>query len=342
LKPFNALRQTKRLHGKLSGLPSVAFRTYAEIQASWGDTASFCRMLIEETRRGSLGGRNKNLIGQINPKDAGVRFAREVGIPALSLETYTDVDSLLNRVRESNSRLVVKPQVGYSSKGIFIVHGVEDIFDLGRFERLRDFNDFARRIAESERAGWCVEPFLPSLHDERCPAHDLKFYSFYGRIGLVLEVRRHPKIRYCWWNADGEQIGKGKHGQRLFSGQGFSDLEKGWAIKLSSEIPAPFMRIDFLRSSEGSFFGEFTPRPGGFEYFPHRLDKWMGELYLEAQDRLLDDLWNGKRFDHFRTVTARPAGLGGNPHIRAEEPSERLLCGRIRARAADHRVGHTG
>lgn len=60
------------------------------------------------------------------------------------------------------------------------------------------------------------------------------------------------------------------------------------------------MRIDILRSSKGSFFGEFTPWPGDFRYFPNRFDRMMGEMYLEAQARLEDDLWNGKSFDHFR------------------------------------------
>ena len=300
---LHVLRRAKRLYGKWLGLRSRTLSSCDEIRAVWENTASFRRMLKEESRREFLGG--KKLIWQINPKDAGVRFAREVGIPVLSLESYADADSLLSRVRESESRLVVKPWIGNSSKGIYIVYGADDIFDLGRREGMKSFEDFARRIAGTEQTGWSVEPFLPSTYDERCPAHDLKFYSFYGRIGLVLEVRRHPTIRYCWWNADGERIGKVKHEQRLFLGQGFSDLEKEWAIKLSSEIPAPFMRIDFLRSSKGSFFGEFTPRPGGFEYFPNRLNRWLGERYLEAQTRLLDDLWNGKTFDHFRKATAR-------------------------------------
>lgn len=313
MKLFDAHGRAKRIRGKLSGLPRVTLRVCNEIRALRGNTASFRRMLIEEARRGSLGGRNQDLIHRIDPKDVGVRLAQEVGIPVLSREAYADVVTLLNRVRESTSRLVVKPTdmaTGYGSKGVYIIYGPEDIFDLGRFEQLCGFDDFARRIAEWEPPGWSVEPFLPSTHDERCPAHDLKFYSFYGRIGLVLEARRHREICHCWWTADGQRAKDGQRAEngcyrkRLFSGEGFSDLEKEWAIKLSSEIPAPFMRIDILRSSQGSFFGEFTPRPGAFEYFRHCLDKWMGELYLDAQDRLLDDLWNGKRFDHFRAVTA--------------------------------------
>lgn len=297
------LRRARRLHEKWLNLRDKTFIALDEIQAVRSDSASFRRMLKENKRAEALPG--ENLALKINPKDTGIKFASLVGIPVVLPEAYPDTASLVPRLRESEIRLVVKPRSGHSSNDIYIIHSSDDIFDLGRFEKLHDFDEFARRLAGSKAQGWTVEPFLPSTHDERCPAHDLKFYCFYGCVGLVLEVRRHPTIRYCWWNATGERIGRGKRDQPLFQGEGFSDLEKQWAIQLSNEIPVPFMRIDFLRSSVGSFFGEFTRRPGGFENFPNRLDQWLGEMYLAAQNRLMDDLWNGKRFDHFRTATVR-------------------------------------
>jgi hypothetical protein len=303
LKLSVVFRRIKRQYGKWLWLRSRTLSGFDEIRAVWENTASFRRMLKEDNRRDSLCG--KRLVWKIDPKDTGIRFASMAGVRVLSPQVCPDVETVVALVRERRSQLVVKPRIGDSSQGIYFIRGPHDIFDLKRREKITDLDEFADRIAGLKQKGWIVEPFLPSLRDERCPAHDLKFYCFYGSIGLVLEVRRHPNVRYCWWNAEGERIGKGKHDQRLFAGEGFTDLEKGWALRLSSEIPAPFMRIDFLRSSKGSFFGEFTARPGGFEYFPNRLDRWLGERYIEAQDRLLDDLWNGKTFDLFRKATAR-------------------------------------
>src|SRR5699024_12747322 len=66
----------------------------------------------------------------------------------------------------------------------------------------------------------------------------------------------------CWWTACGERIRTGKYGDDLFVGEGVTGEEGEMAAALSAKIPAPFIRIDFLRSDNGLVFGEFTSKPG--------------------------------------------------------------------------------
>lgn len=67
------------------------------------------------------------------------------------------------------------------------------------------------------------------------------------------------------------------------------------------------MRIDFLKSKNGMVFGEFTPRPGGYEQFNDEIDRWLGEYFLKAEGRLVIDLLNGKNFDYYKRFCQQEA-----------------------------------
>jgi hypothetical protein len=92
----------------------------------------------------------------------------------------------------------------------------------------------------------------------------------------------------------------GKYDEDLFKGQGAIQSELDLASDISLKIPAPFIRIDFLRSDNGLVFGEFTPKPGNYDDFDEKTDKWLGDYFLEAQGRLNNDLLYGKDFSAFQ------------------------------------------
>src|SRR5699024_9326273 len=129
---------------------------------------------------------------------------------------------------------------------------------------------------------WMLEELIYEDAVERTPARDVKFYCFYGKVGVILEIIRYPEIRHCWWTADGERIPVGKYDESLFSGMGVTDEELDTAASISSEIPAPFIRIDFLRGEDGLVFGEFTPKPGNYDEFDKDMDQQLGDLFIEA------------------------------------------------------------
>src|SRR5699024_12457653 len=74
-------------------------------------------------------------------------------------------------------------------------------------------------------------------------------------------------------------------------------------FRSSSEIPVPFLRIDFLRGEDGLIFGEFTPKPGNYDEFDERTDQLLGDYFLDAEARLVDDLLNGKQFGAYKELS---------------------------------------
>jgi hypothetical protein len=151
---------------------------------------------------------------------------------------------------------------------------------------------------------WFLEELILENEQERTPASDIKFYCFYGKVGLILEITRVPKPSYCWWTATGERVRTGKYDEDLFKGEGVNQSEIDLAASISLKIPAPFVRIDFLRSHEGLIFGEFTPKPGNYDEFDEPTDKWIGDYFLKAQGNLIKDLLDGKDFKEYKQLAA--------------------------------------
>lgn len=207
--------------------------------------------------------------------------------------------------RESN--IVIKQSEGSGSKGVYLVFDHHrKIFDVMKSKMLDGWehlelsieNDLQSKIVKKDK--WIVEELLYENNDKKIPSRDLKFYCFYGRVALILEVCRYPEVKYCWWLSNGEKIKTGKYDKNLFDGEGFTQEDLQYVADVSKKIPAPFVRIDFLKTEKGLYLGEFTPRPGGYEGFSNYIDQFLGEYFLEAEGRLLNDLFNGKKFSEYK------------------------------------------
>src|SRR5690625_5364905 len=85
----------------------------------------------------------------------------------------------------------------------------------------------------------------------------MKFYSFYGKVSLILEIKRDPEIRQCWWLPTGKRVDTGKYEESLFLGHGVTKEEIEMVEALSKNIPAQFIRIDILYGEEYLIFGEY-------------------------------------------------------------------------------------
>ncbi|QQK78488.1 teichuronopeptide biosynthesis [Salicibibacter cibi] len=202
---------------------------------------------------------------------------------------------------------VIKPVNGAGSRGVYIVFALDRIQDVKRSKMLSNWDAFIASMREDLTLGlvsddqWLAEELLYENNETQTPARDIKFYCFYGKVGLILEIRRFPKVEYCWWTADGERVHTGKYENKLFEGEGVSQDQLDLAASISSEIPAPFIRIDFLKTEEGLVFGEFAAKPGNYDEFDQQTDCQLGNEFLEAQGRLLTDLIQGKSFGHFKS-----------------------------------------
>lgn len=204
--------------------------------------------------------------------------------------------------------VVIKPVDGAGSRGVYLIYDNKKIVDIKRNLPLNSWEELQGKMQQDLDSGavyqdeWFMEELVFENKKEKTPASDVKFYCFYGKVGLVLEITRYPDLMYCWWTPEGKRIRTGKYDELLFQGKGFSQEEIQYVSEISKQIPAPFIRIDFLRSENELVFGEFTPKPGNYDEFNKETDRRLGEYYLEANGRLTNDLINGKRFEAYQKV----------------------------------------
>ncbi|WP_052345755.1 ATP-grasp fold amidoligase family protein [Paucisalibacillus sp. EB02] len=238
---------------------------------------------------------------KLDDKRNAYSFIKSLNVPvpgvideAFTLETIPKKDGI-----------VIKPADGAGSRGVYLVYTTTDIFDIKRSKSLKSWEGLMDSLKQDLDSGWVykdewmIEELILENHEEKVPARDIKFYCFYGKVGLILEISRYPELKYCWWTADGKRVNTGKYNNDSFKGKGCTKEEIELANHISLTIPAPFIRIDFLRSNKGLVFGEFTPKPGNYDEFDEATDKWLGDYFMEAEGRLVQDLLNDKEFTFF-------------------------------------------
>jgi hypothetical protein len=153
--------------------------------------------------------------------------------------------------------LVVKPVLAAGSRGVFLVPSLVEIFQPKTGETLHSWDEMLAVMRQAVKAGdvssdsWIMEELILPKLGNLDSGRDLKFYCFYGRVELVLEIQRNPETRYAWWDREGRRVDTGKYSDKLMSGSGLVPGDVETAERVSCEIPAPFMRIDFLRSTNG-------------------------------------------------------------------------------------------
>lgn len=215
--------------------------------------------------------------------------------------------------------VVVKPTQGTGSRGVFLIPREDDIFQVSRSrekDSIQSWEELVRTMKAHVAAGkvedrWMMEELILPTPGELNSGRDFKFYCFYGRVELVLEVRRYPKVRYAWWNRDGSSCETGKYSKERMKGTGLQEGDIDLIERIGQSIPAPFLRIDFLRSETGLVYGEFTSRPGTYDDFDDATDERLGRAFCVAEGRLVADLLDGKRFDDFLLTTNNAMPVSG-------------------------------
>ena len=244
----------------------------------------------------------------LNRKTSGYKFAACFGLN--SPETIADgvsLDGLKKLINSCSKPFIIKPRVGLGSKGVYAVF-------MDKIIRIKDqkslsptalFPELERWVREEGlKDSWIVQQYIEY---KNAPAHDVKFYTFYGKVVLVRE-RRTSDGKSCWYNRDGKIVNAGIY--KLFEG----DLKFPTSLiekieRISYSIPSPFMRIDLLLGDEGYYFGEFTFLTGNFHKFNSFYNQKLGEELNLANARLFSDLLNGKRFDAYENFSRKEAAM---------------------------------
>ncbi|EKO3705293.1 ATP-grasp fold amidoligase family protein [Vibrio metschnikovii] len=264
-------------------------RILSQLKVPLSNVASFREQLVQATRRRQLVDFQPEWM--LNNKLFAYKFIDSLGIKRP--ETFAHNQPLASIQPQKKS--VLKPVNGSSSRGVFIFDEQGGVLEVatGKIittvaEAFAKANELlVKGIIKSDK--WILEEFVGDFENEKLLVpRDLKFFSFFGEVGLILEIDRSGELRYCEWLPDGSCVQTGS--RNYFLGNGFTEQELEIVKLVSKSIPAPFMRIDFLKSKNAFHFGEFTPRPGRFCMMYKSFDRYLGECYLQAQSRLFNQL----------------------------------------------------
>ncbi|TVR14491.1 MAG: hypothetical protein EA395_02540 [Phormidium sp. GEM2.Bin31] len=267
------------------------------------NAASFGTSVVLNTRKAQLRGGIASY--EFINKDVAYQFAKEIGCP---IPLHADIVVPLAAIKPKN-HIVIKPLNQANSKGAYLVKQGDDILDLGRRKPLQSWTELEAGLREDLEKGtveedkWIVQELIYEDAERTQPARDLKFYCFYGEVALILEICRFPEKQFCWWNAKLEQIETGLYEDKRFTGAGVTPEQIKFAASMSAKIPTPFIRIDFLKGWQGLVFCEFAALfPGEYHGLTDSIDTWLGNCFLDAEARLMEDLLRGKKFEAYWRV----------------------------------------
>lgn len=284
---------------KIEDIPEFMMREAFTDTMELTHAASFRASLNMRIRKAQLSGTLPEYV--LDDKESAYEFMDKLNIR----RPWTSGSTCKAEELKIEPSTVVKPVHGAGARGVYLIHDFNDIIDLKQARKLDSKEALINSMKEDLDTGrvteddWMTEELIMEDKENKTPGSDIKLYCFYGKVGLVLEIRRYPELKYCWWTAEGERVRTGKYDNEPFKGEGVTPEEIEMASEISKKIPAPFIRIDFLRSEDELVFGEFTPKPGNYDEFDAETDRRMGDYFLEAEGRLTYDLINQKSFSTY-------------------------------------------
>ncbi len=283
-------------HADPTAVPHPQLRIIERHQLSVRRGISFRAIMLQRSEAAKhVGVRDRAWL--LDDKVVGYRFADALGVrrPAGDLTPRPLAELTLQ------PPCAVKPVRATGSRGVYLVYKPDRIVEVRTNEVLRSWDEMVERcralvdnplrpVADQ----WIVEELVL---DGGEPARDLKFYCAYGEVLFVSEIVRLPTPRRSTWSPDRRLLEVGKPNTLGRGARGVGRDQVALAARISAEIPSPFMRIDALRLGRKELvINEFTPRPGQFEEFSPEYDRLLGEAWVRAERRLLDDALAGKRF----------------------------------------------
>lgn len=304
LSPGERKRLLARLYGELS--PDEVRVDFVPELAEFETGVSFKAQLVEQIhlkpRYRELG---YSIARGANPKEKDRAFAEALGVPATRSLAH---DIPLAEVAVVPGT-IIKPVRGAASRAVFFVQSDGALQALrtrvvypSLVEAREEIDAVSRRISVDR---WSVEEAV--LGPSGRLANDVKVHCWYGYAGAVLEVSHATGPRgedeFCYYDENLRPIDVGRKGITPFAGTGVPAEALEWARRLALASPAPFLRLDFLKGSDGCRLGEITPHPGATHagHLNRAYDRIWGRWFLDAQARLFTDVLAGKQFpDYFR------------------------------------------
>lgn len=187
---------------------------------------------------------------------------------------------------------VVKPKQAHSSRGVLSLRRTGEItftcLQQRRELRLVEILDLLYRDMKEHQFSnhWQLEELLLPPSGLLRPVDDFKFYSFRGRVGLILQVARSPEgQRYRWYDRDWQPVATEKYAEAIDAAllPPRSPLSMLALVeRVSMTFPVPFCRVDLYEAKQGIVLGELTPEPGTYHAFGEKADLYLGAMFEVA------------------------------------------------------------
>ena len=203
-------------------------------------------------------------------------------------------------ISEYGDEFVIKPNWGASSRGILVLRrkGEDSYVDL-MSGALLNAEQIRERVSLDVRSSGRGSPSNLIVESSMARGDilptDWKVYTFYGRVGLILQIdRSEPQSRSKFHSPDWKDLGRVRRDKNL--DRGLPDpvepdriLEA--AIAISQMVPTGFLRVDLYEAPNagGVVFGELCLLPGGDQYYKRGLDRTLAGLWDDAEVRLMSE-----------------------------------------------------
>ncbi|MGX1748753.1 ATP-grasp fold amidoligase family protein [Glutamicibacter protophormiae] len=214
---------------------------------------------------------------------------------------------------ELPNEFVLKPSFASTSIGVYLLQRQEDGTYLNiltnKLVELAAIEEHLKTVAlrflgDEDRGTYLVEELLRDI-DGTTPPRDVRLYSFFGEIGMVLmeDHLNNSHAEAMYFDGDFEPFEDRE--SRYGIAKGAEKLERILpsvrpaearellitAQRVSLAIPCSFSRVDFYNTSKGVYLGEITFFPGTFYYKDRKImhdieaDR-LGRLWARAEERL--------------------------------------------------------
>lgn len=247
----------------------------------------------------------KHPIYSVYPKQAAAQFARSHGLAVP--EMLGEFDNFTNiQWQDLPDAFVIKPDYGSHSRGVLpLVRRGDKYLDLldvahgpkSAAEVISYLEDLVSRNKVSRR-GRIEELVFSPHHDVDTVAPDVKLYCFYGEVGIIFVrtcngSREDDNWTFRYFDASGNDLGAvplDRRSDPTIPPPLHLDELVAAGSKLSLALKVPYVRLDFFEHKEGIVFGEMEPSPGGWQHLKRGLDRRLGQMWLDAEIRISEDL----------------------------------------------------
>ncbi len=241
----------------------------------------------------------------VSVKGNSVRFAEQVGLPIPGTEFPLRLEEIA-----FDAPCVIKPLYAEGKRCIYAIApqsdgSFKDFFSGQQFADVASLQDAVRQAVKKlgvAKDAWLKEEMIVGSSGSPLDTYDVKMYTFYGEVGLVLQVDRWRGRQYRFFDTNGVMVNTGKYSAEPNIAPMFDQKLIDIARKVSLRIPWAHVRVDFLVSDTDWRFGEFTLRPGVPASFNEEWDRRLGELFIKAQARVYEDLILEKDFSEYRQL----------------------------------------